>query len=264
MSMRGAMSDGGRAGYARGMVTQVVAALRTAVVVPVFFSLTLRLAALVTLISLVREDAPVIERIIRVWSRLFLLAAGVRLEIVGRDRVDASGQYVFMANHLSNLDIPVMFLTAPVPIRYLAKKEVYKIPFVATAMRRIGIVRVDRTGGSSIHSEVNAGVAAAKARGHSLIIFPEGTRSPTGDMQEFKKGAFRIAIGHGLPVVPVTIEGTWKVWPPGSKLLFPGRARAVIHELIPTEGTEPSDIDGLRDRVREIIGESYERLRSGT
>ncbi len=244
------------------MLGKAIAALRTAVVVPTFFLFTLAIAALVTAVAMIRPDTPVIEKMIRFWSHLFLAAAGVRLEIEGREKVDPSGQHVFLANHLSNLDIPAMFITAPVPIRYLAKKEVYKIPFVAAAMRKIGIVKVDREAGSSIHAEVNAGVAAAKARGHSLIIFPEGTRSTDGEPQPFKKGAFRIAIANEMPIVPITIQGTWEVWPPGSKLFWPGPARVIVHDPIPTVGMDLSEIDDLRTRVRKVICDAYDDLRA--
>lgn len=247
--------------YASSMLKKVVAALRSAVVVPLFFFATLGFASAVTIVAVIRPNSPLVEKVIRTWSRLFMISAGVRLEITGKDKIDTEGQYVFLANHLSNLDIPAMFLTAPVPIRYLAKKEVYKIPFVAMAMRKIGIVKVDREGGSAIHSEVNAGVAAAKARGHSLIIFPEGTRSTTGELRAFKKGAFRIAIANQLTVVPITIAGTWEAWPPGSKLFWPGRAKTVVHDPISTKGMELGDIDELRAQVRSVIDETYSALR---
>ena len=243
------------------MLRKVVAAIRTVFVVPLFFGFTLFIAGLVTVVAVLRPDSPVVERLIRAWSRAFVRAAGSRLTIEGRGKVDVAGQYVFVANHLSNLDIPVMFLTAPVPIRYLAKKEVYKIPMVAMAMRKIGIVKVDRGGGNAMHSVVNAGVAAAKARGHSLIIFPEAHRSISGDLRTFKKGAFRIAIANGLPVVPVTIEGTWEVWPPGSKLFYPGKVQTRVHDPISTTGLTLGDIDELRKKVHEIIGSSYEAMR---
>ncbi len=83
----------------------------------------------------------------------------------------------------------------------------------------------------------------------------------TGELRTFKKGAFRIAIANGLPVVPVTIEGTWEVWPPGSKLFFPGRVRARVHEPIATSDLGLNDINGLREKAQEIIAASYEELR---
>lgn len=235
------------------MCRKAFATFRTAIALVPFFLFTLAMAFVVTVLSLVRRDSPVIERIIRLWSRLFLSTAPVKLEVSGAEHVDPGGQYVFVANHLSNFDIPVMFLAAPVPIRYLAKKELYKIPLVAQAMNGIGIIKTDRQAHAGGHALINQGVAEAKRRGHSLIIFPEGTRSDEGVLAPFKKGAFRIAIANELPVVPVTIHGTWEAWPPGSKVVYPGHARVVIHEPIPTKDLELTQIGELRDRAYAAV-----------
>ena len=229
------------------------AALRTAVAVPSFYLFTIGFAAVVLAASFVRRDSPLVDRLIRFWSRLFLTTGPVTLEMSGQDNIDPSQQYVFVANHLSNFDIPVMFLSIPVPIRYLAKKEIYKIPVVAQAMNSIGIIKTDRQAGPASHALINEGVAKAKSRGHSLIIFPEGTRSRDGKLGTFKKGAFRIAIANELPVVPVSIRGTWEVWMPDAKVFYPGHAVVVVHEPIPTEDMDLTQIDALRDRCHGII-----------
>lgn len=230
----------------RSLPIRLFAIVRTAVAVPVFFVVTLGFAVVVILLSFLRRDTPTIDRTIRVWSRIFLALGPVSLEVNGREHIERGRQYVFVANHLSNFDIPVMFLTtAPASIRFLAKKEVYKIPLVAQAMNAIGIIKTDRGAGGRAHAFINQGVAAAKARGHSVIIFPEGTRSDDGRMANFRKGAFRIAISSDLPVVPVTIEGTWEVWRPGARVFYPGRVKATIHEPIPTHGLGLTDIAGL-------------------
>lgn len=244
------------------MGRRVYLALRTAVAAVFFMPYTIGVATLIVVVALIRQDSPLIQRLILAWSRLFIRLMGSTIEISGVERVDPEGQYVFVANHLSNADIPAMFLTAPVPIRYLAKKEVYRIPMVGLAMRRIGMVRVDRERGSAIHAEVNAGVAEATARGHSLIIFPEGTRAVGGEPAPFKKGAFRIAITNDLTIVPVTIEGTWEIWRPGAKTVTPGRIRTQVHEPIPTRDLTLADIDEVRDRARQAIVEGWERLRA--
>ncbi len=235
------------------MRRRAVVALRTVLLLGPFLALTMPLAGVVLMTSLVRKDAAFIEVIIRMWSRLFLATAPVRLDIEGRDHIDPTRQYVFVANHLSNFDIPAMLLAAPVPIRFLAKKELYQIPVLAQAMNSIGIIRTDRQGSSAAHAEINQGVARAKARGHSLIVFPEGTRSDDGIMAPFKKGAFRIAITNDLPVVPVTISGTWEAWPPGSKLIYPAAARVVLHEPIPTTDLTVLDINSLKNQVHEVV-----------
>ncbi len=235
------------------MARKALAALRTAVAVPTFFVFTLLLAGAVVIVSFINRNSPLIDTLIRFWSRLFLTTAPLSMEVRGRKHVDPSRQYVFVANHLSNFDIPVMFRAIPVPIRYLAKKEIYKIPIVAQAMNRIGIIKTDRQAGGASHALINRGVAAAKARGHSLIIFPEGTRSKDGKFGTFKKGAFRIAIANELPVVPITIQGTWAVWPPDAKMFFPGHATVIIHEAIETRGMDLKQIDELRDRCHAAI-----------
>ncbi len=245
------------------MARRLYLALRTAAAAVFFMPYTILIATVIVGIALVRQDAPVIQRLILHWSRVFIRLTGSSIEIAGREHIDTDGQYVFVANHLSNADIPAMFLTAPVPIRYLAKKEVYRIPMVGLAMRRIGMVRVDRERGSAIHAEVNAGVAEATARGHSLIIFPEGTRAVGGEPAPFKKGAFRIAIANDLTIVPVTVEGTWEIWRPGAKTVTPGHIRTLIHEPIPTADLSLGDIDHVRDRARDAIVEGWGRLRSG-
>jgi len=235
------------------MFRTIRAALRTAVAVPTFFVFTIGLAATVLAVSFLRRDSPLVDRIIRLWSRLFLRTGPVSLEVTGREHIDPEGQYVVVANHLSNFDIPVMFLTVPVPIRYLAKREIYKIPVVAQAMNSIGIIKTDRQAGIASHSIINEGVRNAKARGHSLIIFPEGTRSRDGKLGPFKKGAFRIAIASKLPVVPVSIRGTWEVWMPGAKVFYPGHATVVVHEPIPTAELDLTQIDELRNRCHAVI-----------
>ena len=236
--------------------------LRTIIGVPLFFIFTLGLATYVIVFALVRPHHPYIDRIIRFWARRFLDVAPVRLEVEGRDRVDSDTQYVYVANHLSNFDIPTLFAALPSRIRFLSKAEVYKIPVVAGAMRRVGIVKVDRQAGQQAHAAINAGIAEARSHGYSLIIFPEGTRSRDGEFHAFKKGAFRIAIANDMPIVPVTIEGTWEVWPPGAKVFYPGRARVVIHDPIPVDDLDLSDIGTVRDEAHGVIESTWKRLRS--
>ena len=240
----------------------VLRGLRTFAVAPVFLVGTLVAASIVFVLAVFDRDR-IVDRVIRRWSRFFLWLAGSSLTTDGRDNFEADRQYVFIANHLSNLDIPVMFLATEMPIRYLAKAELFKIPVLKQAMEAIGIVRVDRIAGAAIHYEVNEGVAAVKGHGQSLIIFPEGTRSVSGEMAGFKKGAFRIAITSGLDIVPVTIAGTWESWRPHSKIVNGGPIRAVIHEPIPVQDLTVADIDSLREQVHGVIAKEYENLRAG-
>jgi len=243
------------------MFRKVLLALKMAVAAPTFLLFTIFMS-FVFIVTMLLRLRGVAEAEIRLWSRLFLSIPPVKLEVEGREHVDPDQQYVFLANHLSNLDIPALFLAIPVPIRYLAKKEVYRIPIFAQALKMGGIVKIDRGAGAATYQAINEGVARAKERGYSLIIFAEGTRARGQDLAPFKKGAFRIAIMTGLPVVPVTINGTWEAWPPGSKLIYRHDAKIIIDAPIPTEGLDLTDIGDLRDQVRAIIETRYQELRA--
>lgn len=200
--------------------------------------------------------------VMRLWARLFLFTTATRATVEGLERLDPRASYVFTGNHISNIDIPVMVGRLPVSVRFLAKKELFGVPVLGRAMRAIHIVETDRKAGPMAHNEINEQVSRVIAEGLSLVIYPEGTRSRNAELMPFKKGAFRIAIDNGMPVVPVTICGSDRVWKPGSKLIRGGPVRLVIHEPIATTGLTQADIGELRDRVRRVVEESYLALRS--
>ncbi len=205
------------------------------------------------LVVLVNPTSPAIEGIIHWWSRMWLWASGTRLTVEGGDNIDPTQSYIVVANHLSTLDIMVCFLAVPLPIRYLAKKELFRIPLLAPAMRAIGIIEVDRAARSSIHSSVNRQAKELLAHNRSLIIYPEGTRPRDGVMKPFKKGAFTMAIASGLPVLPLSIHGTYEAAVPGKPWFLGGRVTAVVDPPIETATLTQADSDGLRDQVRAII-----------
>ena len=219
---------------------------------------TLIAAPVVVVIARVNPTSPDIERIARAWSRLWLATAGCTLEVFGSDLVDADRSHVVVANHLSALDIMVSFLAVPLPIRFLAKKELFRIPILAPAMRAIGIVEVDRRARSAIHERVNRQARELVVSGRSLIIYPEGTRSRDGELRPFKKGAFTMAVAGGIPILPVTIAGTFRAWPPGGLLVHGGRKiTAVIDAPIETIGMGREDVGRLTEDTRTIIEKRY-------
>ncbi len=245
--------------YASSMLRKILLSIKSAIAVPLFMVFTIIVSAL-CILALALRMRRVGEAIIQFWSVVFLWVPPMRYSVEGRDHVQPGEQYFFLANHLSNFDIPLLFRAIPTPIRYLAKKELYKIPVFAQALNVTGMVKIDRGAGATSYAAINEGVAKAKKNGYSLIVFPEGTRSRDGALHPFKKGAFRMAIMTGLPVVPVTVNGTWEVWPPGSKLFYKGDAQVVIHEPIPTAGMDVKDIDALREQVYAIIDEQFHEL----
>jgi 1-acyl-sn-glycerol-3-phosphate acyltransferase len=246
-------------GYATAMARKILLSIKSAVFVPLFILFTIAISAVFILFMSLRLRR-IGEMTIQVWSRVFLFVPPLRFTVAGTENLDPDTQYFFLANHLSNFDVPLLFRAIPTPIRYLAKKELYKIPVFAQALKVAGIVKIDRGAGVSSYAAINEGVANAKKNGYSLIVFPEGTRSRDGELHPFKKGAFRMAMSTGLPVVPVTVNGTWEVWPPGSKLFYKGDASVVIHEPIQTAHLTPADIDTLRSQVYDIVEQQFRIL----
>ncbi len=210
-------------------------------------------AASALVVALTSPTSPAIEKIIQWWSKAWLTASGTELTIEGRENVDEDRSYVVVANHLSTLDIMVCFLAVGIPIRYLAKKELFRIPLLAQAMRAIGIVEVDRAARSSIHNSVNQQAQKLIEHNRSLIIYAEGTRPRDGVMKPFKKGAFTMAITSGLPILPVSIHGTYEAAVPGKPWFRGGPVTVIIDPAIPTDGMTQTDADALRDRTHEII-----------
>lgn len=235
--------------------------IRTVLTLSLGVLATLIAGPVVIVIARINPHSHAIERIARGWSRLWLAASGCPLEVHGAELVDHSRSYIVVANHLSILDIMACFLAVPVPIRFLAKKELFRIPVLAPAMRAIGIVEVDRSARSAIHEQVNRQARALVASGRSLIIYPEGTRSRDGELRPFKKGAFTMAVAGGIPVLPLTIAGTYRAWPPGRLLVNGGRkVMAVIDPPIETAGMSRHDVPGLAETARTIIEKRYLEL----
>jgi 1-acyl-sn-glycerol-3-phosphate acyltransferase len=180
--------------------------------------------------------------------------------VEGGDNIESGRSYVVVANHLSTLDIMACLLAVPLPIRFLAKKELFRVPVLAQGMRMVGIIEVDREARGAIHSEVNRQSRELIEKGRSLIIYAEGTRPRNGVMKPFKKGAFTMAISSGLPVLPMSIHGSYEAWPPGKPLVRGGLIRVVIDKPVETEGLNGADTGELRDQVRDVIAGRVEAM----
>lgn len=257
----GPADHGGGAVYATAMLREGLAAVRTFVLVPLMFVYTLVLAAVVIVVSRANPTSPIVDGIVQHWSGLFLRIPPVQVRIEGIDRVDPDRRYVVASNHLSMFDIPLLFHHLPLHGRFLSKKEVFRIPLVGTAMRSIGIIEIDRQAGGSSRHAINEGVRIAAERGYSLLVFPEGTRSRSGELLPFKKGAFRIAIDTGLPLLPVVIEGTDRVQRPEKKVFHRGEVTLHVLEPIDTAGmTNRDDLNPLVRRVESAMTETYGAL----
>jgi 1-acyl-sn-glycerol-3-phosphate acyltransferase len=182
--------------------------------------------------------------------RLALWVGGVRLTMEGRERLRAGETYIFMANHVSNVD-PLALIACLPRIAGPTKHTVFRIPVLGPAMKMVGFIPVVR-GTSQAAAAVEAGAQALRS-GRSLFVHPEGTRSATGQMLPFRRGVFVMALRAGVPVVPVTIIGSRDIMRKGDPRIHPGQVRLVIHEPIPTAGLSKEERFKLADRVRQAI-----------
>jgi 1-acyl-sn-glycerol-3-phosphate acyltransferase len=226
----------------RTFVTLLAGVVATLVAVPI-----------VVITAAINDVSPLIERVIRTWSRVWMVCSGTKLEVVGQENIDPARSYVVVANHLSALDIMACVLAVRLPMRFLAKTELFKVPIFAQGMRAVGIVEVDRAARGSIHADVNRQGKELIGKGRSLIIYAEGTRPRDGVMKPFKKGAFTMALTGHLPVLPVSIHGSYEAWPPGQPWLHGGLIRVVIDPAIETAAMTQADGNELRNQVRELI-----------
>jgi 1-acyl-sn-glycerol-3-phosphate acyltransferase len=177
-------------------------------------------------------------------------ATGVRVELVGLDRFDPAGTYIYMCNHTSNIDPPVVVPAIPRRTSVLVKKELFRVPFVAQAMRLGDLVPVDRKNREAAIASVER-AAAVMRKGLNMTIFPEGTRSYDGKLLPFKKGPFHLAMETGFPIVPMTIVNSHDVWPKGRFGVTPGTVTVVFHPPVDPKSFE--DRDALMQTVRNII-----------
>ncbi len=196
--------------------------------------------------------SPRIDGVIHWWSRSLLKVAGIRLRVHGTENIEPGRSYVIVSNHQSAFDIPAHFLALPLPVRFLAKKELFRIPVFGTALRAIGIVEVDRQAGATVHGLINSQSELVARRGHSILVYAEGTRYQDGDVHAFKRGAFSIAIASGLPVLPVIVNGGHIAWPPRRPILG-GEMTVDVAKPIETTGLSHKDIVRLRDETRAEI-----------
>jgi 1-acyl-sn-glycerol-3-phosphate acyltransferase len=213
---------------------------------------TIVLAAVSVSAGFVDRTGETVFKIARFWSRLVLGIPGVKVKVEQRAPLDPKRPYVFMCNHASMTDIWAAFVALPVSFRFIAKKQLSYIPLFGWAMGAGRFIFIDRQNAVAARRTIEEAARRIKA-GQSVVIYPEGTRTRDGRLGSFKKGGFHLAIDSGADIVPMAIEGTRAVMPPGSMLIRSGEVRLQIGEPIPTAGLGPSDRERLVRQVRERI-----------
>jgi len=195
----------------------------------------------------------------RSWSRLILATTGVHVDVSGLERLDSDRAYVFVANHQSIYDIPIVFWSLPYQIRIIAKESLGRFPFLGWHLRRTGHILVDRRHPN--RAAIFGRAWKLMKDGLSLIVFPEGTRSRDGRVAPFKGGSFYLALEAELPVVPISIVGSRHVMLKGRLATYPGRVKLIVHAPIDTTGLAGGDPRAARAfaaRVREVIAPDAE------
>lgn len=186
------------------------------------------------------------------WAWLVLRVSRIRVVVRGRDHVAPGQRYVILSNHQSHFDIPALVTSLGVPYRWVIKKELRGIPLFGYALAASRNIFIDRSDSQSAMRSIQEGVAQLP-EGTGVLFFPEGTRSRDDHMLPFKKGGFIAAQNSGLPILPVTVNGSRRCLPKGSAVFRSGTVEVVIHPPIPAGTVTEEALEDLMERTRRVI-----------
>jgi 1-acyl-sn-glycerol-3-phosphate acyltransferase len=192
----------------------------------------------------------------RAWARVMLALSFSPIAIVDRQKFDPTRPAVYASNHLSYMDTPLLFATLPFQFRILARASLWKIPFVGWYLRRSGQVPIDASSSRSAIAGLLRGVKALNS-GLPLFVFPEGARSPQGNLQTMASGAAFMAIRAGVPLVPLTLIGTYELLPIHTYSLSPRPLKIIVGDPIPTDNLTTKDADALTAQLHNAISTTY-------
>lgn len=239
----------------------VLSRIRSYVIyVPLVFLYTGLLGIVSLLLSFIDKDGRLQHATARLWARLILFTLGSRLEVIGSNGIDWSRPTVYAANHLSAVDILVLYAGLPISFRIVAKKELFRLPFLGWHLRRSGQIAVDASNARASFRSLHRAVEAIQ-HGHPVVIFPEGGRSPHGEMLPFMSGPFYLAIKAQVPITPMAIIGTYEMLPMNTYHVMPRSLKLVVGPPVPVHGYTLRDLDKLGAKVEAAIRELYEHYR---
>lgn len=200
----------------------------------------------------IKERDRLVAEVASKWARDLLKLAGAKVKVIGADNVPADRTVLFVSNHQGNFDIPILLGYIDKPKAFVAKIEILKLPLIRTWMKHMNCVFMDRNDMRQSLKVMNEATEYLK-QGYSTVIFPEGTRSKGEAMGEFKAGSLRIAVKAGVPIVPVTIKGSYRLMENNGYLIKPAEVEVIIAKPIETAGLTKDQINSLNDEVRSVI-----------
>lgn len=191
----------------------------------------------------------------RNWGRDLIKASGSKIKVIGEENIPEDGSVLFVSNHQSYLDIPILLGFIDKPKAFIAKAELSKYPIFSTWMKALKCIFIDRSDVRQSLRAIKEGIKLLK-EGYSLVIFPEGTRSKDGTLMEFKQGSLKLATKSGVPIVPVTIKGAKDIMPRGKLVIRPTNVEIIISKPIFMDDDIAKDSKALNEKVRNIISEN--------
>lgn len=221
------------------------------IVVAIPFTGAVSVLALITVI--VDRTGNGAGQIAKAWSWVILKLAGVKVEMRGIEHLERGESYAFVSNHASLLDIPAVVASLPFQLRFLTKKELFRIPIFGQALMAAGHIRIDRQNLEAAVESLKEASIRLKKNHSSVMIFAEGTRSLNGEVGKFKKGGIILAMQMAIPIVPLSISGSRKLAPKGGKTMKSGNIIITVGKPIPTEGFDISNRNALVQTTRDAV-----------
>jgi 1-acyl-sn-glycerol-3-phosphate acyltransferase len=217
---------------------------------------TLVVGSLIVLISPVSSGGPA-YRLIVWWARVVSKALGISCSVEGGSEIEPGASYIVAPNHQSIADILPVLCAIPIRFRWVLKRELLRIPIFGWGLSAAGAVGLDRSNSRKSVEMMQEAQDTLKG-GWSLLIYPEGTTTWDGALLPFKKGAFIMALRTGVPILPVTTNGAFKILPRGARIVRPGHVTVTIGDPIPTDGLDMNDLPALMDKTRTAIGKNLD------
>jgi 1-acyl-sn-glycerol-3-phosphate acyltransferase len=221
---------------------------------PMTILCTLALEPISIAAALIDKGGRVSHRVVAFWSGLLLRLYGMQVTVTGHERLDFSRPRIYAANHASALDIPVVYHCLPFHFRIIAHRLVFRVPLVGWHLRASHQLMIDPDSVALSRRALRDAIATLKA-GTSMVIFPEGERSRSGEMQRFRRGAFYAAQKAGVEIVPMAILGTCEAFPIGSFVMRPSALRLIIGDPISVAAYSHADLTALAERTQGAVAD---------